>query len=212
VTVMRPAEANEVAQCYAAALRADGPVAVLLSRQNLAPFPADLAKNVQAARGGYILRDCEDFDLILVATGSEVNLALEVADKLKDLEIGARVVSMPSQELFLQQDEEYREEVLPFGAPAVSIEAGSTYGWERIIGGGLSIGLDHFGASAPCKKLAEEFGFTADAVINRIFDYYDTGDCGCGEDDCHCGGDCDCDDDCDCGCHDGDGECHCHDK
>ena len=94
---------------------------------------------------------------------------------------------MPSQELFLRQDEEYREDVLPAGMPAVSIEAGSTYGWERIIGGGLCIGLDHFGASAPCRKLAEEFGFTADAIVNRIFEYYETADCDCDDDDCDCG-------------------------
>ncbi len=204
LTVIRPAEAHEVAQAWAVALKATGPVALLLTRQDLPPFTAEEAKRANVSRGAYILSEDADFDLILIATGSEVSLALETAKELRDLGCGVRVVSMPSQELFLQQDEEYREEVLPAWCGArVSVEAGSTFGWHRFIGmDGLAIGLDHFGASAPYKVLAEKFGFTVESILQRIADHFtsDGCDCGCGED--GCGDDCDCGDDCGCGCED----------
>ena len=191
LTVIRPAEAHEVAQAWAVALETDGPVVLLLTRQDLAPFTPEQAREVAVERGAYVLSDDEDFDLILIATGSEVNLALQTADMLRKLEVRVRVVSMPSQELFLKQDEEYRESVLPSWCGCrVSLEAASTFGWQRFIGiDGLAIGLDHFGASAPYKVLAEKFGFTPEAVVQRISEHFvryededeEEGDeCGCG--------------------------------
>ncbi len=199
LTVIRPAEAHEVAQAWAVALQAKGPVALLLTRQDLAPYDAETAAKVDVARGAFVVSDDEEFDIVLVATGSEVNLALGSAKLLREKGVGVRVVSMPSQELFLQQDEAYQEEILPSWCPCyVSIEAGTTYGWQRFIGrDGLAIGLDHFGASAPYRKLAEEFGFTPEGVLARIQEHFVCSDeeddeCGCG-----CGCDCDCDCDCD---------------
>ena len=108
-------------------------------------------------------------DVVLVATGSEVATALEAAEVLAGEDISARVVSMPSWELFELQSPEYQAEVLGTGLPRASIEAGSTFGWERIVGiEGLTIGLDRFGASAPAPVLAEQFGFTGEAIADRV--------------------------------------------
>ena len=188
MTVIRPAESHEVAGAWAAALQADGPVALLLTRQDLAPFDEEMAKKVDVSKGAYVVSDDEDFSLILIATGSEVGLALKAAEMFRAQEIGVRVVSMPSQELFLKQSQEYQDEVLPPECDIrVSIEAASTFGWHRFVGSeGLAIGLDTFGASAPYKKLAEEFGFTPEAVAARIVEHFSGDSCGC---DCgNCGG------------------------
>ncbi len=188
VTVIRPAESHEVAGAWAAALQADGPVALLLTRQNLDAFDEEIAKNVDVAKGAYVLSDDENFSLILIATGSEVGLALKAAEMFRAQEIGVRVVSMPSQELFLQQSKEYQDSVLPPECDLrVSIEAASTFGWHRFVGSeGLAIGLDHYGASAPYKVLAEEFGFTPEAVAQKIVEHFSGDSCGC---DCgSCGG------------------------
>ena len=196
VTVIRPAEAHEVAGAWAAALQADGPVALLFTRQNLTPYDEATAKKVDVSKGAFVVDDEKDFDLILLATGSEVNLALDAAKLLRAEGVKVRVVSMPSQELFLRQDYEYQEEVLPsYCGAVVSIEAGSTFGWERFVGlEGLTIGLDHFGSSAPYKVLAEKFGFTPQGIVDQIKDYFSCDDeddeCGCGDHDCHCGCDC----------------------
>lgn len=195
VTVLRPAEAHEVAQAWAVALQAKGPVALLLTRQDLVPFDTETAKKVDVSKGAYVISDDEDFNLILIATGSEVNLALKAAEILRVEGNGVRVVSMPSQELFLEQDAEYQESVLPSGydVAMVSIEAASTFGWDRFVGyEGLPIGLDHFGASAPYKVLAEKFGFTPEGIVQQIKEYFI-----CDDDDCDCGCDCECGD-CDC--------------
>lgn len=205
MTVIRPAEAHEVAQAWAVALRREGPVALLLTRQELAPYDAETAAKVDVSRGAFVVSDDEDFDIVLIATGSEVNLALEAAKLLREHEVRTRVVSMPSQELFLEQDWEYQESVIPnYATCFVSIEAGSTYGWERFIGrDGLAIGLDRFGASAPYKVLAEKFGFTPQGVLDAIKEYFS---CNEGDDECGCGcgdGECGCDgghDHHDCGC------------
>ena len=184
VTVLRPAEAHEVAHAWAAALQAKGPVAILLTRQDLAPFTPEMAARVDLAKGAYVLSDDEDFDMIMIATGSEVNLALKAADLIRAKGIKVRVVSMPSQELFLKQDVDYQESVLPsYCLNRVSIEAGSTFGWHRFVGrDGLAIGMDTFGASAPYSVLAEKFGFTPELVVETIKKYF-----GCG---CNCGGGC----------------------
>ena len=193
VTVFRPAEAYETAAAYAAALQLDGPSVILLTRQNLKPYDAEKAAKIDAAKGAYIIEDEENFDIILIATGSEVNLALDVAAKLREMDAKVRVVSMISQELFLKQDEEYQEEVLPSWCPVkVSIEAASTFGWHRFVGdNGLAIGLDHFGASAPAGVLADKFGFTVDGIMQKIAEYYvidgEDDECGCSCGDCSCG-------------------------
>ena len=121
------------------------------------------------AKGGYIIRDASDGapDMILIATGSEVEIALNAASILQDKGLSARVVSMPSWELFEKQPSAYKEQVLPpHIEKRVSIEAGVTAGWERYVGAkGIALGLDHFGASAPYKTLYEKFGLTAERVV-----------------------------------------------
>ena len=173
MTVYRPAEAHEVAHCWAAALKGSGPAAMLLTRQDLRPFPEDLAKKIDVTRGAYILSDDADFEVIVAASGSEVNLALDSAAQLRAAGKKVRVISVPSLETFLKQDKEYRDSLFP---PAcrkrVSIEAGRTSMWYELVGlDGLAIGLDHFGASAPYKVLAAEFGFMPDAVTAKIQAY-----------------------------------------
>ncbi len=171
MTVLRPAEANECAAAWAYAARTTTPVALILTRQDLAPYSAETAKRIDISKGAYVV-DCEDgFEYVLIATGSEVNLALEAAKLLRAEGKKVRVVSMPSRELFLAQSKEYQESVIPT-CPCkkrVTIEAASTFGWEKFAGdNGLCIGLDHFGASAPYKVLAEKFGFTPQAVADKI--------------------------------------------
>jgi transketolase len=162
IWVVRPADATESVEAWEVALnRTDGPTVLLFTRQ---PVPVLERERGGVARGGYVLREGDD--LVIVATGSEVSLALGAAE-LMDRSV--RVVSLPCWELFYEQDEDYRREVLGDGLPMVSIEAGSTFGWEKIIGSeGLAIGIDEFGASAPAKDIAQHFGFTPEAVVSRI--------------------------------------------
>ena len=162
--VIRPADANETIEAWEIALnRHDGPVALVLTRQGLPtlePHPGGVGK------GGYVVR--EGNDVTLIATGSEVPLILDAADLLTKEGVAARVVSLPCWELFFEQSSEYRAEVLG-PAPRVSVEAGSTFGWSAIVGlDGLSIGIDHFGASAPADDLADHFGFTPEVVAARV--------------------------------------------
>jgi len=165
--VVRPADAGETAEAWELALRrTGGPTALILSRQGL-PVLDRSGKEGGVHRGGYVLRAGDE--AVLVATGSEVEVALEAAEVLSERHRSIRVVSLPCWEAFFAQDEEYRREVLGEGLPVASLEAGSTFGWERITGaGGLSIGIDHFGASAPAARIAEEWGFTAGQVAGRI--------------------------------------------
>lgn len=187
MNLIRPAEANETAHAWAAALKADGPVALLLTRQDLRPFTPEQASRIDVEKGAYILSEDQDFEMILIASGSEVNLALDVAEVLRNNAIGVRVVSMPSMNSFLKQPKSYQDEILPPECTArVSIEAGSTFGWHRFVGNeGLCIGLDHFGASAPYKKLAEEFGFTTEGVVRKIQAHF-MSSCDCSSCDCGC--------------------------
>ena len=184
ITVIRPAEAHAVAQAWATALQAEGPVALLLTRQDLRPYSEEIAKKVDVSKGAFVVSDDENFDVIIIATGSEVNLALDAAELLRKDDIRVRVVSMPSQELFLEQDVDYQNSVLPpdSDAAVVSVEAGTTYGWHSFAD--VAIGLDHFGASAPYKKLAQEFGFTPEAIAEEIIDSCFS--CDCEDDDCDC--------------------------
>jgi transketolase len=160
--VIRPADANEVIQAWELALnRDDGPVALILTRQDLPTLAPG-----EVARGGFLIR--EGSDVTLIATGSEVSAALGAADLLAEDGVEARVVSLPCLELFAEQPDAYREEVLG-SLPRVSIEAASTFGWDGLVGpDGLSIGIDHFGASAPADVLAEKFGFTPESVAGRV--------------------------------------------
>jgi transketolase len=168
--VYRPADAVETAECWALALeRREGPSLLALSRQNLPQLRAGRTESL-SARGAYRLRTAGAARrAVLIATGSEVEVAIAVAEGLEGQGIGADVVSMPCWELFDGQDEAFRSGLLPDDVLKVSIEAGTTLGWERYVGpGGLAIGLDRFGASAPAEDLFKRFGFTAEAIVPRI--------------------------------------------
>jgi transketolase len=172
--VYRPADAVETAECWAAALANDGPSLIALSRQNLAPVRTEQAGENLSARGGYRLKSAVAArKVILIATGSEVEIALAVAANLEGEGIGADVVSMPCTEMFDLQPESYRENILPDVSNReilrVSIEAGTTFGWERYTGvHGLRIGIDRFGASAPAPDLYDHFGLTVPKITERV--------------------------------------------
>ena len=174
--VYRPADAVETAECWAAALTSDRPSVLALSRQNLRPVRTQAADENLSARGGYTLRKATGTrQVILIATGSEVEIALDTADRLEAHGIGADVVSLPCWERFEAQDEVWRQAVLPSSGQTpilrVSIEAGTTFGWERLVGDkGLRFGLDSFGASAPAPDLYRHFGLTAEAITPQIME------------------------------------------
>jgi len=168
--VMRPGDTLETAECWEIALnQSDRPTVLALTRQNLPAVRRDASENL-CAKGGYRLRGAKaGRQVVLIATGSEVELALNVADALEAQGIGADIVSMPCTELFDEQPDAYRADILPAGVLRVSLEAGTTLGWERYTGlDGVRIGLDHFGASAPAEVLFEEFGFSVDAIVPQI--------------------------------------------
>ena len=178
--VYRPADAVETAECWALALAADGPSILALTRQNLTPVRTKPSKENLCARGGYRLRISEmTRKVIFIATGSEVEIALAAAEKLEAQGIGADVVSMPCTERFDAQPAEYREIVLPDVSNRdvlrVSIEAGTTFGWERYTGlHGLRIGIDRFGVSAPAKDAYGYFGLTPEKISARITEFMKT--------------------------------------
>ena len=167
--VVRPADANETVFAWLKILeRTDGPSGLVLSRQNLPVFDrTELAGAENTAKGAYVLSDDADAEVILMATGSEVQLALEAAQQLRHDGTAVRVVSMPSHEWFDAQPADYRDSVLPSHIRArVSVEAGSAMSWHRYLGtDGRAVSLEHFGASADYKRLYQEFGITADAVV-----------------------------------------------
>lgn len=168
--VYRPADVVETAECWELALQAEGKPSVLaLTRQNLPQVRTAASENL-SAKGAYRLRAASGpRKVVLLATGSEVEIALATADALEGEGIGADVVSMPCWSRFDAQDAAYRADILPADALLVSIEAGATLGWERYVGrDGLAIGLDRFGASAPAEDLFAHFGFTAQAIAPRI--------------------------------------------
>lgn len=167
--VYRPCDTIETAECWALALEAEGrPALLALSRQNLPQLRTDISEN-WSARGAYRLRAANAARrVVLIATGSEVELAISVADRLEGHGIGADVISMPCWERFAAQDAAYQADVLPAGALPVSIEAGVTLGWERYTNGGLRIGIDSFGASAPADVLYDHFGFSIDTILHKI--------------------------------------------
>jgi len=168
----RPADVVETAECWELALRdGGGPSVLALTRQNLPQVRTAVGENL-CAKGAYRLRAAvASRRVVLLATGSEVEVALAVADALEGQGIGVDVVSMPCWSRFDAQDDAYRADILPADALLVSIEAGATLGWERYTGrSGLNIGLDRFGASAPAGDLFRHFGFTAEAITPRILE------------------------------------------
>jgi transketolase len=171
--VLRPADAAETVEAWRVALtHRDSPVALALTRQKLPVLDrTELADAGGVARGGYVLANAEGErpDILLIATGSEVHLALEAREQLAEQGVKAQVVSMPSWELFDQQPQTYRDQVLPPTVTArLAIEAGVPQGWHRYVGTtGEVIGLNRFGASASYKTLMEKFGFTAENIVSR---------------------------------------------
>lgn len=177
IELFRPADAVETAECWALALMSDGPSILALTRQNLKPVRTEAADGNPCARGAYRLKAAGNARrVILIATGSEVEVALGAAEKLEAQGIGTDVVSMPCTQRFDAQPVGYRENILPDVSNReilrVSVEAGTTFGWERYTGlHGLRIGIDRFGVSAPAKDAFEYFGFTPDAVAARVLDH-----------------------------------------
>lgn len=172
--VFRPADANETLIAWETALKIGKPACLVLTRQKLPVIAPETSRLfTDAAKGGYVLRDSNEFppDIVLVATGSEVSLALEARSELSAKDVHARVVSLPCRELFEEQADTYRASVLPAGIPRLVIEAGTTFGWEGYSGDtGAVIGLDHFGASAPANALAAQFGFTVERVVGKALE------------------------------------------
>ena len=174
MTVIRPMDANETAEAWKSALKnKKGPTCLVLTRQNLPVYDrAGLgwAKSEEAQKGGYVLCEDEDFEAIIIATGSEVELAVEAKAKLNEQGVKVRIVSMPSTNIFDEQSQEYKESVLPKNIlKRVAVEAGVTLGWYKYVGlEGRVIGLDRFGASAPYKTLYKEFGITTDAIVEAV--------------------------------------------
>ena len=174
MTVIRPMDANETAEAWKSALKnKKGPTCLVLTRQNLPVYDrAGLgwAKSEEAQKGGYVLCEDKDFEVIIIATGSEVELAVEAKAKLNEQGVKVRIVSMPSTNIFDEQPQEYKESVLPKNIlKRVAVEAGVTLGWYKYVGlEGRVIGLDRFGASAPYKTLYKEFGITTDAIVEAV--------------------------------------------
>jgi transketolase len=174
--VYRPADAVETAECWALALASDKPSILALTRQNLPPIRTEAADENLCARGAYRVKSAENERCaVILATGSEVQVALGAAARLEEQGIGADVVSMPCTERFDEQPVEYRDDILPHGKGdfllRVSIEAGTTFGWERYTGiHGVRIGIDRFGVSAPAKDAYNFFNITPDAVAARVID------------------------------------------
>ncbi|MCK0128551.1 transketolase [Erythrobacter sp. F6033] len=169
--VMRPADAVETAECWQVALQqADRPTILALSRQGLPQVRLTDAGENLSAKGAYRLKAAEATrKVVILATGAEIGVAMESAKALEEAGIGTDVVSMVCTELFDEQDDAYRADLLPSDAVIVSIEAASTFGWQRYTGtDGLNIGIDSFGASAPAKDLFAHFGFTAEAIVPQI--------------------------------------------
>jgi transketolase len=173
--LIRPADANEVSQAWRIHVDGEGPTALILTRQKI-PVLAATAERAPAGvpHGAYTLIDesGDDLDLVLLATGSEVSLCVDALDLLDGLSV--RLVSMPSWDLFAEQSDEYRDSVLPVDVPTLAVEAGSTFGWERYADD--TVGIDHFGASAPGPTVMAEFGFTPENVAARARALLENGD------------------------------------
>jgi transketolase len=168
--VWRPCDTVESAVAWGFAIeRRDGPSAMLFSRQNVAFVPREAATIANVKRGGYVLSDAPGAQAAILATGSEVPLALAAQKQLADAGIAVRVVSMPSTSVFDRQDAAYRAAVLPKGMPRVAVEAGVTDFWRKYVGlEGAVIGIDRYGESAPAGELYKFFGITSEAVAAAV--------------------------------------------
>ena len=171
--IIRPADANETAYAWRAAIkRANGPTMLVLSRQNLPIFDRTKVSSAEGVlKGAYILskEKSDKPDVILISTGSEVHLILEAQGKLQEKGINARVVSMPSWEFFREQPDEYKEEVLPPNVKArIAVEAGSPQGWQEWVGNaGEIIAISKFGASAPYKEIYKHYGLSVENIVDK---------------------------------------------
>jgi transketolase len=174
LVTIRPADANEVVEAWKVIMQLrHEPVALILTRQAIPTFDrTKYASPAGLSRGAYVLADAEDGnpEVILLSTGSEVHLCIDAHEQLKSEGIKTRVVSMPSWELFEQENHDYRNSVLPPEITArVAVEQGSTLGWERYVGTrGRVIGMNTFGTSAPLKDVQKKFGFTPDRVVAEV--------------------------------------------
>jgi len=170
LAVVRPADANETAAAWRATLRQHGPVGLVLTRQNVPTLDLPVSEVwAGVARGGYVVRESDNASVLLLATGSEVQLALAAAEVLETEGTGTRVISLPCLEWFDQQDASYRDAVLPPSVTArVAVEAGATLGWWRFVGAnGRVVGIDHFGASADPAILFRDAGITVDDIVRE---------------------------------------------
>jgi transketolase len=171
--VIRPADANESAHALRVALEREGPTALILSRQNLPVLEATAALGANLERGAYILVEgTEEPDVVLIGTGSEVSLCVEAARILDEQDVTARVVSMPSWDLFEEQDDDYQDDVLGPGVPVLSVEAATSFGWAKWADDSVSI--ERFGASGPGAQVLATFGFTAENVVARALSLIDS--------------------------------------
>ncbi len=169
--VFRPADVVETAECWQAAIKiSDAPSIISLTRQGVDQTRLDYAEENLCAKGGYILREASsEPKVVIMATGSEVGIALDARETLEADGVATRVVSLPCFELFDAQGEAYRRSVIPENAVKVSVEAGATFGWERYVGEqGIMVGMNSFGASAPASDLYEHFGITTEAVVSQV--------------------------------------------
>jgi transketolase len=168
LSVVRPADANETAAAWLATVEQRRPVGLILSRQNLPVLDTEVSRvRAGVRRGAYVIANSEDPQVLLLATGSEVSLAVQAHQELLALGVQSRVVSMPCLEWFDEQDQNYHEQILPRSVTArVAVEAGATLGWYKYVGtDGVVIGIDHFGASADAETLFNEFGITVRAIV-----------------------------------------------
>jgi transketolase len=173
IAVVRPADPQETVEAWKWAMQVkDRPVAMVLTRQNLPVLDREKFAGASNMKfGAYVISDCECIpDAIIIATGSEVSLALKAQEELAKGDIGVRVVSMPCMELFEEQSHDYIDSVLPPDVKnRVSIEAASIYGWKKWVGDkGVCIGIDRFGASAPAKMIFENYGITWERVVAEV--------------------------------------------
>jgi transketolase len=171
LVVWRPCDTVETAVAWAAAVkRQDGPTALVLSRQNLPFQPRDAATRAQIRQGGYVLAEAPGGapKALILATGSEVGLAVGAQQALAQESFPVRVVSMPCTNVFDRQDRAYKDAVLPRGVPRVAVEAGVSDGWRKYVLDGAVVGIDTFGESAPAAELFKHFGFTVENVVKAV--------------------------------------------
>ena len=171
LNVFRPADSAETFECWESAIsHPDSPSIIAVTRQKINPIRKEFTKENKCSAGAYeISRTKNEIDLTILATGSEVNLAIEVSQKLATENIYSKVVSMPCHELFDRQEKEYKSKILNETKYKISIEASTTDYWKKYIGeNGMSFGIDDFGKSAPYKKVYEHFSLTSESIVKKV--------------------------------------------